>query len=119
MTSEFPNLRSKPRRRVLVVDTHIAGEIIRVVLDGFPPLESTNAAEALVELRTQHDDFRRFLIDPPRGHNEVNAALLFPAYSDEATRTLIVASQFGFVPLAGTPLIASTVAIVELELAAC
>ena len=116
MTLEFPNLRSHPANSVVVVDTYIAGETIRVVVDGIPHLEATNATDALAELRTHHDAFRRFVIEPHRGHGDVNAALLLPAYSGEATRAIVVASQFGFVPLAGTPLIASAVTALELKL---
>ena len=94
------------------VDAQIAGEIIRVITRGVPALGAQTPAMALQELRDNHDDFRRFVLDPPRGHGDVNAALLLPPFSERAVRTLVVAAQFGFAPLAGTPLIASATALV-------
>ena len=94
------------------VDAEIAGEVIRVITRGVPALGAQTPAIALQELRENHDDFRRFVLDPPRGHGDVNAALLLPPFSEGAARTLVVAAQFGFAPLAGTPLIASAAVLV-------
>ena len=97
----------EPQGAVEFVDTEIAGDVIRVITDGVPVLNATDPDMALHELREQHEKFRRFVLDSPRGHSELNAALLLPAFTSGAHRTLVVASQFGFVPLAGTPLIAA------------
>lgn len=116
MTFTFPSLRTPRADQTLVVDTQIAGEIIRVVVQSPLRLRADSAAMALAELTAEHDDFRRFVIDPPRGHVDVNASLLLPPFSQAATRSLLVASKFGFVPLAGTPLLASAVVAVELQM---
>lgn len=86
---------------------------MRVVLDGCPNLKARSAAEALQELRAEHEAFRRFVIEPPRGHDHINATLLLPPYSSEAARTAIIAEHFGYVPVAGTLLITAAVVLGE------
>jgi proline racemase len=102
-----------PKQRATVVDVSICGDILRVVMDGFPELKATNPAEILQELRQHHNDFRHFLIDHPRGHEYVNACLLLPPFSKKAVRTLVVAPSFGYSAVAGTLLMAATTALIE------
>jgi len=108
-----PSLSVRPTKIVSAVDTSIAGDVVRVVMDGFPNLRAKNAMQALQELRAEHEEFRRFLIELPRGHDDINAILLLPPTSSEAARTAIMAEHFGYVPVAGTLLIAAAVALVE------
>ena len=111
----LPPLRSERPERTVFADARIAGEIIRIVVENPLRLRADSVTAALEELRSEHEAFRRFVVDPPRGHAHLNAALLLPAFSGAATRSLVVASQFGYVPLAGTPLIASAVVAIELQ----
>lgn len=110
---QHPDLIYAPSRRVVAADTLIGGDILRIVLSGMPDLQATNAIEALRELRREHEDFRRFLINPPRGHEDINACLLLPPFSSDAVRTLVVAAQFGYAPIAGTALMAASAVLVQ------
>lgn len=103
---------------VSAVDTSIAGDVVRVVVDGFPKLKAKNAKDALQELRADHEEFRHFLIDPPRGYRDINAILLLPPLSPKTDRTVIMAEHFGYVPVAGTLMITAAVALVETGLVA-
>lgn len=102
-----------PFRKVSAVDMLIAGDVMRIVLDGTPALSAGSAAEALEELRSDHQAFRHFVISWPRGHEHINACLLLAPFSSDAIRTAIVAEHFGYAPVAGTPLIAAAVALAE------
>lgn len=82
-----PRLSFTPQRRVIAVDTHMNGEILRVVLDGLPALKASSPADALNELREYHDAFRRFVIEPPRGGDGVNACLLLPPFSEKSANS--------------------------------
>ena len=106
-------LNGDPSREVTVVDVEIAGDVLRVVVDGTPQLRAKNPADALQELRAKHDDFRRFVIAPPRGHDGIVACVLLPPYSFEAVRTAVIAPQFGYAAIAGTPLMAAAAALIE------
>ena len=106
-------LSFRPTRRVKVVDVVIAGDVLRVVLDGAPDLRANNAVEALQELRQEHDEFRRFIVCPPRGNERINACLLLPPYSPDTVSTAIIAPQFGYAAIAGTPLMAAAAVLIE------
>ena len=97
-----------------IADVVMGGDVLRIVLDGLPVLRSKSAVEALEELRSEHDDFRRFVVESPRGNPGINGCLLLPPYSPEAIRTAVVAPQIGYVPIAGTPLMAAAAALAEL-----
>ena len=99
-------------REVTAVDVEIAGDVLRVVMDGTPRLRAKNPAEALRELRAEHDGFRRFVVSPPRGHDGINACVLLPPFSEEAARTAVIAPQFGYAAIAGTPLLAGAAALI-------
>ena len=99
---------------VAAVDVDVGSELIRVVVDGLPALQSNDPVEMLTELRANHDAFRRFVIDPPRGHDDVNACLLLPPSSNGAAGTIVVAPHIGYVPIAGTPLMAAATVLAAL-----
>ncbi len=104
-----------PTAPVRVVDAVICGDLLRVVLEGAPKLEATNAVEVLEELRARHEGFRQFVIGPPRGHEAVSACLLYPPFSEGSDRTAVIAPQLGYVPLAGTALMCAAAVLVETE----
>ena len=107
-------LKYEPDRRVTVADVVMGGDVLRIVLSGSPKLKASNPVDALQELRQEHDEFRRFVIEYPRGNEAINGCLLLPPFSPEAVRTVVVAPQVGYVPIAGTPLMAAAAALVEL-----
>ena len=104
--------------RIKAIDVDVGSELIRVVTAGLPDLRATEPVGRLAELRAGHDDFRRFVIEPPRGHADVNACLLYPPCAADAAGTIVVAPHIGYVPIAGTPLMAAATAAVDLGLVA-
>ena len=63
-------------RRVRVIDSHTGGEPTRVVISGGPDLGNDSLANRLERFRNDHDDFRRALVNEPRGSDAVIGALL-------------------------------------------
>jgi proline racemase len=108
-----PSLNFTPPHAVSAVDVLIAGDVLRIVLDGAPKLKAKSPMEALQELRAEHEDFRHFVINPPRGHEDIEACLLLPPFSSDAIRTVIIAEHFGYAPVAGTLMLASAAALIE------
>ncbi len=94
------------------LDVSVGGELIRVVTSGLPKLTATSPAEMLAELRRDHEPFRRSIIEPPNGHKDLYACLLFKPTTHNANAIVVVAPQIGYVPLAGTPLMAAASALV-------
>ncbi|MEM9046069.1 MAG: proline racemase family protein [Pseudomonadota bacterium] len=102
-----------PSKPILFADALIGMDVLRVVLQGAPSLSATTPSEALAELRESHDAFRQFVVAPPRGHQGVNACILLPPFSPGTVATAVIAGQFGYAALAGTPLIAAATALIE------
>ena len=76
-------------RRVPVIDSHTGGEPTRVVLSGGPDLGGGSVAEKLTVFRAQHDDFRRAVVNEPRGSDVLVGALLV-APADPACVTGVI-----------------------------
>ena len=64
------------KREYSVVDTHTAGEPTRIVTDF--PLRGETITELKSDMQTNHDWLRRFLLEEPRGHNDMFGAVLCP-----------------------------------------
>lgn len=52
-------------QRVAVIDSHTGGEPTRTVISGAPDLGPGTVAEQLAVFRSQHDDFRRAVVNEP------------------------------------------------------
>ena len=98
---------------VVAIETVVAGDILRIVVEGVPKLRAKTASGMLAELRSEHDDFRKFIVQPPRGHDGVSACLLLPPELPDSTRSIVVAPQLGYVPFAGTPLISAASVLIH------
>jgi len=64
------------KREYSIVDTHTAGEPTRIVTDF--PLRGETITEMKSDMQTNHDWFRRFLLEEPRGHKDMFGAVLCP-----------------------------------------
>jgi 4-hydroxyproline epimerase len=63
-----------------VIDSHTGGEPTRLVMRGAPRLRALSAADAVRELHSEHDEFRRAVVNEPRGSEIlIGAVLLAPA----------------------------------------
>ncbi|MBI3880854.1 MAG: proline racemase family protein [Verrucomicrobia bacterium] len=63
-------------KKVQVIDSHTGGEPTRVVIGGGPDLGGGSAADKLKVFRERHDDFRRAVVNEPRGSDVLVGALL-------------------------------------------
>jgi 4-hydroxyproline epimerase len=63
-------------KRITVIDSHTAGEPTRVVVSGGPEHGGGSVADKLKRFREQHDDFRRAIVNEPRGSDVLVGALL-------------------------------------------
>ncbi|MDZ4852258.1 MAG: proline racemase family protein [Pirellulaceae bacterium] len=63
-------------KQIKVVDSHTGGEPTRVVIEGGPDLGAGSVADQLSVFRKCHDDFRRAVVNEPRGSDVLVGALL-------------------------------------------
>ncbi|TME62011.1 MAG: proline racemase, partial [Chloroflexi bacterium] len=62
-------------RRVRTIEAHAAGEPLRVVVEGIPPIPGATILEKRRFAREHLDELRRTLIFEPRGHADMYGAI--------------------------------------------
>ena len=72
------------KRIAAVVDTHTSGAPTRIVVGGGPLLQGATFPERWQDFKDNHDDFRRFLMWEPHGHDNMFGALLTHPVNPEA-----------------------------------
>ncbi len=71
-------------RRISVIDTHNAGEPMRIVTGGFPFLPGSNMVERQAFFADNYDFIRRMVMHEPRGHSDMFGGLLCEPSAREA-----------------------------------
>lgn len=74
---DFPSLPKSPYT-IGCIEMHTGGEPLRVIVDGFPETQGRTVLERRRDCRERLDQFRKLLINEPRGHADMYAALLVP-----------------------------------------
>jgi 4-hydroxyproline epimerase len=88
-------------RRIKVIDSHTGGEPTRVVISGGPNLGG-NPLSARVELfRDEFDDFRRAVVNEPRGSDAVVGALLCSPVDERNTAGVIFFNSVSYLGMCG------------------
>ncbi|HEY2785256.1 MAG TPA: proline racemase family protein [Fimbriiglobus sp.] len=88
-------------RRILVIDSHTAGEPTRVVLDGGPDLGTGPLAQRAEKFRTEHDHFRRLVANEPRGTDILVGALIVPPHDPTCSHGVIFFNNVGVIGMCG------------------
>ena len=111
----MPNSRSDPIR-VQTIDAHTAGEPLRLVVDGFPPIEGRTILEQRDFVREHYDDLRRALMLEPRGHADMYGAILTPPEHPGSQSGVLFMHNEGFSTMCGHGVIAVTTILIERKL---
>ena len=86
---------------VRVIDSHTGGEPTRVVLSGAPRLDARNPADAVLELQQKHDQFRRTIINEPRGSDILIGALMLPPQDSRSAAGVVFFNNAGYLGMCG------------------
>jgi proline racemase len=100
--------------RIPVIDSHTGGEPTRVVLSGGPDLGGGSTADQLAVLRAQHDDFRRAVVNEPRGSDVLVGALLVPPADPACVTGVIYFDNVTFLGMCGHGTIGLVVTLAHL-----
>ena len=87
--------------RIVVVDSHTAGEPTRVVVSGGPDLGGGPLAERVERFRREHDRFRRAVVNEPRGCDVLVGALLTPPCDPACAAGVIFFNNVGYLGMCG------------------
>ena len=88
-------------RRVTVIDSHTGGEPTRVVVSGGPELGNDSLANRRERFKNNHDDFRRAIVNEPRGSDAVIGALLCAPVDQSCVTGIIFFDRAGYLGMCG------------------
>ncbi|HKG60915.1 MAG TPA: proline racemase family protein [Pyrinomonadaceae bacterium] len=88
-------------RRVTVIDSHTGGEPTRVVISGGPDLGNDSLANRRERFKNDHDDFRRAIVNEPRGSDAVIGALLCEPVDQSCVSGIIFFDRAGYLGMCG------------------
>ena len=98
---------------ITTLDTHAAGEPLRIVTGGLPALPGATILERRRAMREQYDYVRRALMWEPRGHYDMYGCVLTPPVSPEAHFGVIFLHNEGYSTMCGHGVIALVTALLE------
>ena len=103
----------QPRKMISTIDSHAAGEPLRLITSGVPRLRGATILERRVEMLAEHDWLRRALMWEPRGHADMYGAILTPPVTEQANYGVLFMHNEGYSTMCGHGIIALTTVLIE------
>jgi trans-L-3-hydroxyproline dehydratase len=100
-------------RIISTIDAHAAGEPLRIITAGLPPLPGATVLERRRYMAEHYDDVRRTLLFEPRGHADMYGAVLTPPVTTGANFGVLFLTNEGYSTMCGHGVIALTTALLE------
>ncbi|MBO0783226.1 MAG: proline racemase family protein, partial [Ktedonobacteraceae bacterium] len=91
---------------ITTIDAHAAGEPLRIITGGLPPVLGTTMLERRRYLQEHLDDVRRLLMWEPHGHYDMYGAVLTPPVTPEADLGVLFMHNEGYSTMCGHGVIA-------------
>lgn len=104
----------KISKLVATIDSHTCGEPTRIVLGGAPTFKGNTMAERWKDFCDNHNEFRRFIMEEPRGHADMFGAIMVPPVDPNAHTGVIFCDSGGSVSMCGHGSIGLSSAMVNL-----
>ncbi len=103
-------------RTIKAIDVHVAGQPVRVVIEGVPGALGEDPGEKARWFAAHADHLRRALVHPPRGHEDVVAVALTEPSSPGAHAGLLFMDGGGYPPMHAAAVIAAATVAVDRRL---
>src|SRR3954468_1639935 len=100
-------------RTISTIDAHAAGEPLRIITAGLPPLPGATILERRRYMAQHYDDIRRTLLFEPRGHADMYGAVLTPPVTPGADFGVLFLTNEGYSTMCGHGVIALTTVLLE------
>jgi proline racemase len=98
---------------ITTIDAHAAGEPLRIVTGGLPPLPGATILEKRRFMQRNLDHIRKALIWEPRGHRDMYGAILTPNVTPEADLGVLFMHNEGYSTMCGHGVIALVTTLLE------
>lgn len=95
------------------IDAHAAGEPLRIITGGLPPLPGTTILEKRRYMQDHLDYIRRALMWEPRGHVNMYGCILTPAVTSEADLGVLFLHNEGYSTMCGHGVIALVTTLLQ------
>src|SRR5439155_9381787 len=98
---------------ITTVDAHAAGEPLRIITGGLPPLQGETILERRRYLQEHLDHIRRALMWEPRGHRDMYGCVLTQPVTPGADLGVLFMHNEGYSTMCGHGVIALVTALLE------
>jgi trans-L-3-hydroxyproline dehydratase len=105
--------RREGKTIITTIDMHAAGEPLRIITGGLPPLPGNTILERRRWMREHLDHLRRALMWEPRGHYDMYGCVLTPPVTPGADVGVLFLHNEGYSTMCGHGVIALVTALVE------
>ena len=92
---------SRSTQAFRVIDSHTGGEPTRTIVDGGPELMGNSMAEKLHWMHSNHDGFRRAIVNEPRGSEVMVGAHLVPSFEPDVHCGIVFFNNVGYLGMCG------------------
>ena len=97
-----------------VIDSHTEGEPTRLVIEGGPLLGQGSMQERLSRFMNEHDAYRSFAVNEPRGSDAMVGALLCEPVNPDCAAGLIFFNNVGYLGMCGHGTIGAAVTLAHM-----
>ncbi|HVY19674.1 MAG TPA: 4-hydroxyproline epimerase [Bauldia sp.] len=101
------------RQTFFIVDAHTAGNPVRVVAGGGPPLKGANMSEKRQHFIRDYDYIRTGLMFEPRGHDVMSGSILYEPMRDDSDAAILFIETTGCLPMCGHGTIGTVTVLLE------
>ncbi|NMA55343.1 MAG: proline racemase family protein [Firmicutes bacterium] len=95
------------------IDAHTAGEPLRIVTSGFPPIPGQTILEKRAYVLKHYDHLRRMIMLEPRGHSGMYGCIIVPAVTADGDLGVLFTNNDGLSPMCGHGIIGLTTVLLE------
>lgn len=104
---------SKDAKCIKTIDTHTAGEPLRIIYDGFPNIKGNTVIKKRLHAKKYFDDLRCSLMWEPRGHSDMYGCIINPPVNKDSDFSVLFLHNEGFSTMCGHGIIGVTTAVIE------
>lgn len=100
-------------RMVDVIDAHTAGEPVRVIVSGLPPIRGKTMIERMNWFTENMDGVRNFLMREPRGHRDMFGTVVTPPATEDGDVGILYLHTTGQATMCGHGTIGAVTVLLE------